>query len=111
MSCVNSDVSNCAENILSERDLQLLLGFVGGAAAKWRQIGVALKFSKNVLDAIAATPGNVSPIECFTDLLNRWLKWAPPKHDLPSLQTLAEALRDDTVGEEKIAYDMTQTSA
>ena len=103
-----NNVSNCAEYILSECDLQPLLGFAGGAAAKWRRIGVALKFSKNVLDAIAATPRSVSPIDCFADLLSRWLRWGPPKHDLPSLQTLAEALREDTVGEEKIAYDLTQ---
>ena len=81
---------------------------MGHAAAKWRQIGVALKFSKNVLDTIAATSGNSSPEDCFTDLLSRWLNWAPPNHDLPTVKTLAEALRECTVGEERMANNLMQ---
>ena len=100
------DVSHYAEYVLSEHDLTPLLGFVGRAAAKWKQIGVALKFSKDVLDAIAVTPGNMTLIDCFTDLLSRWLKWAPPNHELPTLETLAEALRDGTVWEEKMAREL-----
>ena len=100
------DVSHYAEYVLSEHDLTPLLGFVGRAAVKWKGIGVALKFSKDVLDAIAVTTGNTTPIDCFTDLLSRWLKWAPPNHELPTLETLAEALRDGTVGEEKMASEL-----
>ena len=100
------DVSHYAEYVLREHDLTPLLGFVGRAAAMWKRIGVALKFSKNVLDDIAATSGNSSPIDCFTDLLSRWLRWAPPNHDLPTLETLAKALRDGTVGEEKMASEL-----
>lgn len=85
-----------------------MLGFVGDAAGKWREIGMTLKFTKNVLDAVAATSGNTTPIACFTDLLRRWLKWAPPKHDLPTLETLAEALRGSPVCEDKMAHDLTQ---
>lgn len=103
---VSEDISHLAGYVLSERHLQPLLSLVGRAAAKWRRIGVALMFSKDILDAIAATPGNASPVDCFTDLLSRWLKWAPPKHDLPTLQTLAVALREDTVGEERIANEL-----
>lgn len=96
--------------VLNEDHLQPLLRFVGRAAARWRTVGVALHFSKSVLDTIAATNENMvgGPTACFTDLLSRWLKWAPPKHSLPTLETLAEALREDTVGEERIAYDLEQ---
>ena len=97
----------CTEFSLSEDHLRSLLGFVSDAAAKWRKIGVALGFSKGILDMIAETSGNQrEPIACFTDMLSRWLKWAPPKHALPTLEKLAEALRDDTVGEERMAYGL-----
>ena len=102
------DVSHCSEFILSDHNLPKLLGIVGRAAAKWRQIGVSLKFSKDVLDTIAATSGNSSPIDCFIDLLSRWLKWTPPNHDLPTVKTLAEALRAGTVGEERMANELVQ---
>ena len=104
------DVSRIAEDVLSEHHLNLLLGFVKSAAPKWREIGLALGFSMDVLDAIAAKPDTISrgPIACFTDLLSRWLKWALPNHDFPTVKTLAGALRSGTVGEERIAYDLEQ---
>ena len=108
--CTAEDVSHIAEDVLSEHNLRLLLRFVKGAVPKWREIGLALGFTMDVLDAIAAKPENVSrgAIACFIDLLNRWLKWAPPNHDLPTVKTLAEALREGTVGEERMAYDLVQ---
>lgn len=81
---------------------------MGRAAAKWREIGLVLKFSTDELDIIAATSGNSFPIACFTDLLSRWLRWAPPKHYLPTLETLAAALRKDNVGQERMAYNLMQ---
>ena len=104
------DVSYHTEDVLSEHDLQLLLRFTKDAAPKWREIGLALGFSMGVLDAIAAKLENTSrgPVACFSDLLSRWLKFAPPKHRLPTPELLAEALREDTVGEERMALDLTQ---
>lgn len=110
--CVRTakDVSCIAEDVLSKHHLNLLLGFVKDAAPKWREIGLALGFSTDVLDGIATKPDNISrgPIACFTDLLSRWLKWAPPNHHFPTVKTLAEALRSGTVGEERMAYDLVQ---
>ena len=87
--------------------MQPLLRFVGKAAAKWRQIGVALGFQPDVLNVIEEE-NRGKPFNCFTDLLSRWLKWAPPKHKLPTLETLADALREGTVGEERVAYNLEQ---
>ena len=108
--CTAEGVSHIAEDVLSEHNLHRLLRFVESAAPKWRKIGLALGFSMAVLDTIAAKPENVSQgaIACFTDLLSRWLKWAPPNHDLPTVKALAEALREGTVGEERVAYDLVQ---
>ena len=95
---------------LDEHHLKPLLHFVNRAAPKWKEIGVALGFSVDELNTIAAKPKNISrgPIACFTDLLSRWLKWAPPKHHTPTLETLAWALMEDTVGEESMANKLMQ---
>lgn len=98
---------HCTGSVLEEDHLQPLLCFVAQAASQWRAIGVALTFPKNVLDTIEVK--NMGrPIDCFTDMLSRWLKWAPPKHKLPTLEMLADALREDTVGEERMAYNLEQ---
>lgn len=97
--------------VLNRGHLQPLLHSIGSSAApKWRRIGTALNFTKGVLDTIAATHENMvgGPIDCFTDMLDRWLRWAPPKHSLPTLETLCGALREDTVGEERLAFELEQ---
>ena len=40
------------------------------------------------------------PFNCFTS------RWAPPKHKLPTLETLAVALREGIVGEERVPYNL-----
>lgn len=91
--------------VLGKDHLQPLLCFVGQAASQWRIIGIALTFDNNMLDTIQEK-NTGKPMDCFTDMLSRWLKWAPPKHDLPTLKILADALRADTVGEERMAYEL-----
>ena len=93
--------------VLDEDHLQLLLSFVKREAAKWRKIGVSLKFEDALLDEIeTSTTGG--PVACFTELLTRWLKRVPPKFSLPTLEVLLEALREDAVGEYRIAYNLEQ---
>ena len=92
--------------LLSEDNLKPLLHFVERAAERWREIGAALKFSKESLDAIQTSTSTRGPVACLTKLLTRWLKRAPPKYSLPTLETLLEALRDEAIEEYRIAYDM-----
>ena len=94
--------------VLSEDHLLPLLPFVKRASRKWREIGAVLKFSKESLDAIEASTSTEGPVACFTELLTRWLKRAPPKYSPPTLEALLDALRDDTIEEEGIAYDVGQ---
>ena len=94
--------------LLDEDHLQLLLSFVKRAAAKWREIGACLKFEDAVLNKIETSISNGDAVACFTELLTRWLKRAPPKHSFPTQEALLEALREDDVGEERIAYNLEQ---
>ena len=77
-------------------------------AGKWREIGVALKFDDALLDAIEKFNSTGGPVSCLTQLLIRWFKRAPPKYRLPTLEELLKALRNDTVEEHRVAYDLEQ---
>lgn len=69
-------------------------------AAKWRAIGTSLKFDESVLDSIESAAGNISPEDCFSDMLYQWLSSGAPEHGKPTLRRLCKALRDGSVGEE-----------
>ena len=94
--------------VLDEDHLPLLLSFAKRAAGKWREIGAYLKFEDAILNKIETSISTGGPVACFTELLTRWLKRAPPKFSLPTLEALLEALREDDVGEERIAYNLEQ---
>ena len=46
------------------------------------------------------------PRALYTKMLSDWLRWAPPKHPLPTSTALAAALRSDTVEEDLLASDI-----
>ena len=97
--------------MLYPRDLHRVLNVVGRAAAKWRPIGTALQFDFHVLDIIATKPDNIArgAEACFSDLLSRWLNWAPPCKAWPTLDSLVAALRSETVEEYRLALELEQT--
>lgn len=92
---------------LTETDLKNVLIIVKSAASRWYDIGIYLGFPDWELKAIQSMPlllpGGVNGF--LREMLSQWLKWAPPKHKLPTKEWLAAALR--YVGEEKIAHDFT----
>ena len=88
---------------LKEQDLHVLLSIIKPATSQWKQIGLALGFPYDELTTIEQKPllipeGNTGYI---TEMLNLWLKWAPPKHEYPTLTALAIALQKS--GQETIA--------
>jgi len=87
--------------------LQLLLEPVGTASTNWKVLGLALGFHMSELKEIEATVALTTggPEACFTELLSRWLDWAPPK-PFPTWRSLAEALRSETVKEYGLANDL-----
>ena len=90
-------------DILKDQDLHILLGIIKPATSQWKQIGLALGFPYDELTTIEKKPllipeGSTGYI---TEMLNLWLKWAPPKHEYPTLTALAIALQKS--GQETIA--------
>ena len=89
---------------LSRKDHQWLCEAVSEAAANWRDVGEALKFSHDQLKAITKEKSLDTDEHYMQELLSRWLKRAPPKHPLPCVEDLATALR--SVEEDRTAYDL-----
>ena len=91
---------------LSTKDHQWLCEAVSEAAANWRDVGKALKFSHDHLKTIANEKSLNTDEHYMDELLSRWLNWAPPNHPLPCVEDLATALR--SVEKERTAYDLMQ---
>ena len=91
---------------LKEQDPHVLLSIIKPATSQWKQIGLALGFPYDELTTIEQKPllipeGSTGYI---TEMLNQWLKWAPPKHKYPTLTALAIALQKS--GYENIAAEL-----
>lgn len=95
------------ETPLTEMDLKNVLIIVKSVASRWYDVGIHLGFLDGELKTIQNMPLLLPEgVNGFLrEMLSQWLKWAPPKHKLPTKECLAAALRD--VGEEKIAHDLT----
>ena len=89
---------------LSRQDHHWLSEAVSEAAANWRDVGKALKFSHDQLKIIANAKSLNTDEHYMQELLSKWLKRAPPKHPLPCVEDLATALR--SVEEDRTAYDL-----
>ena len=70
------------------------------ARNKWLDIGIELNLKKGDLDSIKARYNNNE--DCFTEMLNLWLKTTPK----PTLKDLQEALRKPAVGFDQLAEDL-----
>ena len=71
------------------------------ASGEWRSIGGELGFSIDELDSIVREPGRHGDVDYYQAMLRKWLDWAPPNHNDPTLQCLISALR--VVGKERLA--------
>ena len=91
---------------LTEKDLYQLTDTLRAAAPQWRVIGGTLGILDSDLTIIQHTPLLVQegPPAYFREMLTQWLKWAPPNHPVPTVQTLALALQKN--GHETLAADL-----
>ena len=87
----------------------ILLVVCRSAAPRWRAIGIHLGIDVAELDIIRSNPELiVEGVEgYFQEMLTMWLKQAPPKHQLPCLESLAYALRN--VREERLAMELPES--
>jgi len=94
---------------LSTQDLGILLVVCRSATPRWRAIGIHLGIEVAELDIIRSNPQLiVEGVEgYFQEMLTMWLKRAPPKHQLPCLESLAYALRN--IGEERLAMELPES--
>ena len=89
----------------TERDLPFLAGSMKDVVSKWKEIGLSLGFKKDDLTTIEHNLSE-GPNGYFREMLNQWLRWAPPNDSWPTLEALASALRD--AGEEQVSHSIFQ---
>ena len=82
------------------------MSILKSAAAKWKQIGLNLRFLSSELTIIERKPMLLQEgdTDYFREMLTQWLKWAPPNHPWPTLEALSSALQN--AGEESLAYSL-----
>jgi len=79
-------------------DLKTVLKTIIDAHAKWYYIGLQLEIPAGDLDGLAAN--NMVARDCLRETLAFWLRRVQP---LPTWERLANALKNRTVGEWKLA--------
>ena len=91
---------------LTGQDLFILTEILRPAAPQWKTVGLALEFPDYELATIEQKPLLIpeGPPGYFREMLSQWLKWAPPNHSLPTLESLAPALQSS--GHEDLAVKL-----
>ena len=77
------------------------------AAPYWKAIGRTLGFTLAELEAITNERACHSDKDCYSSMIRKWLNWAPPNHDIATLQALISAMRNIHVHElERLAFNL-----
>ena len=92
--------------ILSEQDLYILTEILRPAAPQWKILGLAFGFLNHELTIIECKPLLIpeGPPGYFREMLGQWLKWAPPNHSPPTVESLALTLQSS--GHEDLAVKL-----
>lgn len=101
LSVVISAVPGASEQILTEKDLNVLNNLIHNHSSKWWDIGAALKFTHSELDLIRSQPLLLTgaPVSFMMQLLSQWVQWPTADHPTnPTLRLLCTALRSSSVG-------------
>ena len=76
---------------MKKEDVTFLVTFLHSFSAKWKEIGLCLKFDPNELDIIGHDDKSVT--QCLVQMLSQWSQWPTVDHcDSPTLEKLCEAL-------------------
>ena len=94
------------DTILAEQDLHILTEILRPVAPRWRNIGGSLGILDSDLTIIQHNPVLIQEgtTGYLREMLSQWLKWAPPNHPSPTLETLAVALQKS--GDESLAANL-----
>ena len=76
----------------------------------WKELGLQLGINFGELNVIEATrlliPGG--PAAFLQEILFRYLNFAPPSHQHPTLEKLCKALRSRAIRQDRLAFDLEQ---
>ena len=82
---------------MTSEDINFLFQFLYQHSAKWRSLGVSLKFHHAELEIIHHSKANFQ--DRLEELLANWSQWPTADHpDFPTLERLCDALRSEVVG-------------
>jgi len=93
------------------QDLPFLMEQLRPLSNSWKFLGLLLRLTVGELNEIESMPMLIpgGPAVFLEEMLNRWLKQAPPFHPFPiNPHEVCDALRSCTVGECRVAYDLQQ---
>ena len=76
---------------LTAQDLFILTEILRPVTPQWKTVGLALGFLDYELATIEQMPLE-GPPGYFREMLSQWLKWAPPNHSLPTLESVGSKL-------------------
>ena len=96
-----SAAEKAIEQILTEKDLVILLNLLHDFSHKWFDIGISLGFFPSELNLIRTMPSLFmkAPVSYLTKLLSQWVQWPTAKHPTKAnLKTLCVTLRSSIVG-------------
>ncbi len=112
--CLNNDAMETTNNeearegedkkeepagIVKPADVYFLANELTTVASRWGPIGGHLGFLPGELENIAVTVSARPPDEYLIKLLTEWTQWPTSKHkDYPTMDSLCEALRSQSVG-------------
>lgn len=78
---------------LTVKDLEKVREFLGDVESKWYEIGLELKVSQELLDAIRNQWGD-SLVQCLSEMLKSWLNSVNPQ---PTWEIIACALKNAVI--------------
>ena len=69
-------------------------------AAKWKDVGMALRLRPSDLDSIETSPHSTSPVKCLSEMLTHWLRknFNVGRFGEPTWRRLVEVVMDPAGG-------------
>ncbi len=97
------NINSFADGVLTMDDFRAVCRALYPARPKWRVIGICLDLKHTDMLAIKHDHGGEGSERCLEEMVAMWLN----RHELhPSWPTLVDALMDEMVDEQSLAYNI-----